>query len=403
MALGDLNDRLAVLSAMEEFDQIGRAAFLERYGFGRSVSYFAIHNGRPYDSKAIVGSAHGHALGRPLTNDEFSGGEDTVAEKLRTLGFEVTRPRHLPWITPPGEETTRAQIMAAYGGGSQGGIEPSSTTPNVFVFTDPSESVKWGYNYDGWDEFEPGIFYITGDGQVGTQRFVGGNKSIAEAAESGRTLRLYETVDGKRRPGGKLQRYLGAFRLDPDHPSRLEPAPGSDGVMRDVIVFRLIAIGDTAGPEQSSSGQAPRPRRARTLAPENRTRDEYEIPPRDGATATRRESKLVDRFRAHLEALGSTVVRDEIPIPHEDGSLYTDLHDLTTKHLYEAKSSVDRATIRLGVGQILDYLRFLPETAGFLLLPSEPAPDLIDFVLSCGIGIVFAAGEGWSDYEPAQR
>jgi hypothetical protein len=75
--------------------------------------------------------------------------------------------------------------------------------------------------------------------------------------------------------------------------------------------------------------------------------------------------------------------------------MYTDLHDVTTNRLYEAKSAVDRATIRLAVGQLLDYLRFLSDTAGFLLLPSEPSEDLAEFIHECGLGLVYENGNDW--------
>jgi hypothetical protein len=47
-----------VLTTMEEFDRLGRAEFLTKYGYGESRSYFLNHGGRFYDSKAIVGVAH---------------------------------------------------------------------------------------------------------------------------------------------------------------------------------------------------------------------------------------------------------------------------------------------------------------------------------------------------------
>jgi hypothetical protein len=49
------------------------------------------HGGRLYDSKAIAGVAFGyeHPERGPLSNDEFSGGEQTVQAKLEELGFEV--------------------------------------------------------------------------------------------------------------------------------------------------------------------------------------------------------------------------------------------------------------------------------------------------------------------------
>lgn len=90
MALSDI-DRAAVLRALEEFDFLGREAFLQQYGFGRSRGYFLRHDGKLYDSKAIVGVAHGYSGdGRiPLTASQFSGGEATVAQRLRDLGFEI--------------------------------------------------------------------------------------------------------------------------------------------------------------------------------------------------------------------------------------------------------------------------------------------------------------------------
>jgi 5-methylcytosine-specific restriction protein A len=82
--------RPAVLKAIEEYDELGQDAFLTKHGFGLARSYFLISNGKTYDSKAIVGVAHGYLPGRqPLSAAEFSGGEATVARLLRRLGFNV--------------------------------------------------------------------------------------------------------------------------------------------------------------------------------------------------------------------------------------------------------------------------------------------------------------------------
>ncbi|MES2895448.1 MAG: hypothetical protein V4759_05410 [Pseudomonadota bacterium] len=93
MSLSELTDPGAVLRAIAEFDDIGREAFLAKYGFGPARTYFLLHNSRRYDSKAIVGAAHGlqHPDRPPLTGKDFSGGESTVRKKLRALGFEVER------------------------------------------------------------------------------------------------------------------------------------------------------------------------------------------------------------------------------------------------------------------------------------------------------------------------
>ena len=90
MGLGDLTDRRAVLDALLEFDTIGRNAFLAKYGYGRATAYFVQHDGKAYDSKPIAGAAHGYQHGVPLTPADFSGGDATVAARLRRLGFEVS-------------------------------------------------------------------------------------------------------------------------------------------------------------------------------------------------------------------------------------------------------------------------------------------------------------------------
>jgi hypothetical protein len=91
MALSDLTSREAVRRAIEEFDRLGRDAFLEKYGFGKARAYFLVEDGRHYDSKAIVGAAYGFQFPDrgPLRAREFSGGEATVRARLEELGFEV--------------------------------------------------------------------------------------------------------------------------------------------------------------------------------------------------------------------------------------------------------------------------------------------------------------------------
>jgi hypothetical protein len=90
MALSEIT-RQAVLDAVAEFDRLGRKAFLDRYHFSAARAYFLALNDRLYDSKAILGAAHGYAFPNlgPLSASEFSGGEATVQRRLEELGFEV--------------------------------------------------------------------------------------------------------------------------------------------------------------------------------------------------------------------------------------------------------------------------------------------------------------------------
>lgn len=90
-ALSELNDPLPVLRAIEEHDRLGEEAFLAKYGYGPARSYWLLHDGRRYASKAILGVAFGYRSpgARPLKASEFAGGESTVRRALTRLGFTV--------------------------------------------------------------------------------------------------------------------------------------------------------------------------------------------------------------------------------------------------------------------------------------------------------------------------
>ncbi|HZM74550.1 MAG TPA: HNH endonuclease [Candidatus Limnocylindrales bacterium] len=89
--------REAVLAATARFDELGRERFLSEYGFGPAKAYFLEYNGRLYDSKAIFGYAHGVSGEQPWRAQEFTGGDRTVAERLRKLGFTVIYLRNPEW------------------------------------------------------------------------------------------------------------------------------------------------------------------------------------------------------------------------------------------------------------------------------------------------------------------
>jgi 5-methylcytosine-specific restriction protein A len=93
----DVN-RNDVLAAISEYDDLGQAAFLAKYGMGKAAGYLLHHSGKEYDSKAIMAAAHGHHDGLgPLASDEFSGGESDAVKYLRRLGFIVPPTREPTW------------------------------------------------------------------------------------------------------------------------------------------------------------------------------------------------------------------------------------------------------------------------------------------------------------------
>src|SRR4051812_20691884 len=103
MPLEALTSPKAVLEAIAEFDEVGREEFLARYGFQPSRDVVLVHEGRRYDSKPIVASAHGHQHPErgPLRHTDFNGGRPTIS-KLEQLGFEVER------LKPPDEDAPSA-------------------------------------------------------------------------------------------------------------------------------------------------------------------------------------------------------------------------------------------------------------------------------------------------------
>jgi hypothetical protein len=78
-----------VRQAIEECDELGSVRFLRKYGFGEARRYVLWHDGKAYDSKAILGVAQRYATGTAASSAEFSGGRQGAALKLRDLGLDV--------------------------------------------------------------------------------------------------------------------------------------------------------------------------------------------------------------------------------------------------------------------------------------------------------------------------
>jgi hypothetical protein len=88
--LSELTDAAAVTAAVAEFKALGRARFLERYGFSESRTYFVQADGQLIDSKPLVAAIWRHqSPQRPeLRPEDFSGGIENAGRVLRRLGLE---------------------------------------------------------------------------------------------------------------------------------------------------------------------------------------------------------------------------------------------------------------------------------------------------------------------------
>jgi hypothetical protein len=78
-----------VLAVLDEYDKIGREVFLTRHGFGTEREYVLWHDGRSYDSKAVLGVAYGRASAQVARSDDFTGGKNGAVRILSDLDFTI--------------------------------------------------------------------------------------------------------------------------------------------------------------------------------------------------------------------------------------------------------------------------------------------------------------------------
>jgi hypothetical protein len=305
------------------------------------------------------------------------------------------------WKLKPGEFLTRDQRRLEYGGATQGGIQPSAQTPNVFLYSDPKRGELLGYLFDGWNE-DKTVFLYTGEGLNGDQRLLSGNKAIVDHKKDGRSLRLF-VADGFV-PGSRTvnQRYVGEFEIDETNPFIQEEAPNADDPeLRSVYVFRLRPVGEVEYRNEDSSHNFDPPRDLNPALIDNEVAETltFDRSVTQASIANRTESALAKRYKSHLNSVGHEVKRWKLAPPGEINYLFTDLFDVTENELYEVKGTAVRASVRLAIGQLLDYRRLLPkkDVKLTILLPIRPSDDLLAFVNSCGMSCVWENGNG--DFE----
>jgi hypothetical protein len=289
----------------------------------------------------------------------------------------------MSWDIAIGEELKRRLLHDRYGGQRQGGISTPAGSPNILLFTSDSGR-SYGYNFDG--SHSDGTFHYTGEGQEGDQKLRAGNAAILNHRETGRTLRLFRGTERT------VVRYLGEYAIDPMQPCYRDDAPDRKKDLRSVIVFRLRPVDVTPVPDVTFQAASVlvtdidlEAHKAETFHV-NRARPQ--------TTAERREAELVYRYASWLQAFGHVVCRKQITLPGHIGSLYTDLFDQTDAELVEAKGAGSRTDIRLALGQILDYDRFLDSNSRAILLPVRPAGDLIDLLTAHQVSCVYETTEG---------
>jgi putative restriction endonuclease len=219
VTLADLTERSAVVHALAEYTGLGRAGFLDRYGFGRASRYFVFNSGRLYDAEAIAGAAIGYQSGvaGTLGPDLFSAGGAGANDALRRLGLEVVDARpdtiagelrwrqclksHLDEFATDGSVSpTLLRDLGVYGGGAQGVWVDSRRTAQLAVGGLAVGVLHTGIHYaDDLDEH--GIFYH----YPNTRRPAGRDRAEVEAMKACGAHSLPIFVISKPTPNSKVR------------------------------------------------------------------------------------------------------------------------------------------------------------------------------------------------------
>jgi hypothetical protein len=292
----------------------------------------------------------------------------------------------------PGERRRRREIHDLFGGSRQGGIAPLANFPAVMFFTDPVTGHRHGY-YDGMDDDK--LYNYVGEGQRGDQRLIKGNRAILNHAKDGRSLEGFLAES-------PFVTYLGKFELVDHHFTEAHES-GDPNVLRQVVVFRLrpkneIPVELPAVPITTRRT----PRLDMVWVERRHTEVAFVTPDREPYEMERRESALVHEYRDYLAQRGHDVKRLRVIPPGESAPLYSDLWDETTRDLIEAKGTVTREQLRMALGQLLDYGRFIDARTRTVLVPSRPRDDLLDYLASAGTRVVYPDGDQWQTVPAAQ-
>jgi hypothetical protein len=290
-----------------------------------------------------------------------------------------------------GEVVKRSELHDEYGGSRQGGICPARGAHAIFLFTDPQRGAKHGYR-DGWGL--DGKYHYCAQGTSGNQTMKGNNLAVLNHVTDGRPLYLFESAQRS------YVRLVGEFHVDSEWPYYFGDSSHSGDVQdsRQMIYFRLSpstsAVEPAALPTGGPEVIPPSETVCEFVPIERHATEEYSVTPTDTRrTARRIEAELVTRYSTYLALRGHRTSRNRIIPAGEATQLYTDLFDHTENVLVEAKGNATRTSVRMAVGQLFDYRRYIsPSPRLAVLFRDEPRDDLRDFCTSVNIATIWSDG-----------
>ncbi|MFD5845897.1 hypothetical protein [Streptomyces chartreusis] len=307
----------------------------------------------------------------------------------------------------PGDTLTRAQIHPVLGGSGFAGICPAREKRNVLIFSDSKVGRRYGYR-DGWlaedDSLGP-VFTYTGTGKRGNQTLDGGNASILEHANMGRTLHVFVAVGNVPGTGTRTHKYVGQFKVDEDRPYDVREAKDELDQDRSVIVFRLRPTGPYLRDESDTLPLAGRSRirfqpTAGRVARAYRRQRRQRQPQTDVTRIEAVRDDLAEAFEAHEMAAGMDIGQMELSLQNSTDQISFEIFNQTNRRVYQPTGSAAPDSITQALAQLLLAQRHLTNLAQdqplqlMMLTPALPREDLRDLLAENGIGLVYRTDSG---------
>ena len=133
----------------------------------------------------------------------------------------------------------------------------------------------------------------------------------------------------------------------------------------------------------------------------NETEKSFVNPNREPYEAERKEGRLALAFADYLTGKGHESCRHRLLPPGETRPLFSDLYSKQLGLLIGAKAGVTRENVRMAIGQLADYGRFVARTTRAILLPSQPREDLLALTESQGRAVIWPEGKGYASTNPS--
>jgi len=163
---------------------------------------------------------------------------------------------------------------------------------------------------------------------------------------------------------------------------------------------RLLEQIERRSPANGDTGlDAPDPGSVATMPIEQGEVEGYDVKTRDDVKrAERRERLLVDAYASYMRARGDSIVRQKMKIEDDDSYIVNDAFNESRRQLIEAKADVSRASVRMAIGQLADYRRFVDEDVSLaVLLGSRPCSDLHELLHTQRIAVIWREDDRFAD------